>query len=246
MLTICASSTESQLATVTTLKQALGITGSTDDELLGRLLNAASEAVDRFVGYPILAQVYSETVAAYGGLTLSLSRTPVRAVLRLFDSSATSGATELLSSEYRVDRPAGLLQRDQGFAWTIGQPWQGGMPFPGAYGLTGTLQPRSELSPWLVEYVAGATLGGIDSASSLYSTKGGTTSTGRTLPYDLEEAAIATAGAWYQARKQDPTIQSKSVGDLSITYRSAGPDPAAPSSVPPRAQALLAPWRRSA
>lgn len=41
----------------------------------------------------------------------------------------------------------------------------------------------------------------------------------RTLPADVEEAAIQTVVAWYTARGRDPQVQSRTIGDLSVTYR---------------------------
>ncbi len=94
--------------------------------------------------------------------------------------------------------------------------------------------PGSEDAPWLVDYVAGYTRGGIDTGSNNWSTVKGTTSTGRTLPQDIEQAVIQKVMTWYE---QDEDVLSKSIGDLTVTYDVIAEDPATK---------LLAPHRRSA
>lgn len=73
------------------------------------------------------------------------------------------------------------------------------------------------------------------------------TLTVRTLPRDIERAAIETATGWYRAQGRDPGVASKRVADVTVAYRD-GVDASGAASVtlPPRALALLAPWRRYA
>lgn len=63
----------------------------------------------------------------------------------------------------------------------------------------------------------------------------------RTLPYDLERAAIETAKAWYRAMTRDPALTSKTVGPTSLSYA-----PGAFGEFPPRALAILDDWQRAA
>ena len=66
----------------------------------------------------------------------------------------------------------------------------------------------------------------------------------RTLPRDLERAAIDTVKAWYLSRKRDTTILTKKIGDLQITYQGNNfkPGPRLPEAI----QELLKPWKRVA
>jgi len=193
----------------------------------------ASAWADRYVGYPLHLQTYSETLAAAGDNALLLSRRPVVAVLRLFDSTATSAATELLSSEFRVENAeAGLLGRDQGFAWTA-QPLYGETSF--SLGLTRAFLPGREARPWLVEYTAGyVPIDGMTTSSPNWSTAGpnGTTTTGRTLPEEIEQAVALKVKEWWDGRGG---VESERVGDLAVTYSAA--------DGPSAAEALLAPYR---
>ena len=229
------STSNGALTTTATLRSALGTTATSEDVLQQALVVAASRWAEGYLGYPALAQVYSESLAGYGGRSLMLARTPVRAVLRLFDSTTTCQATELLSTDgdYRVeDREAGLLSRDEGFEWSLRARTSAGVF---NMGIVDYYQPGMEERPWLVEYVAGWTLDGIDTGSALYSTVAGSTSTGRTLPEDLEWGVVLKAKELYLA---NDGVQSKSVGDLSITYKTG--DQLGP------AEALLITWRRVA
>lgn len=238
MLTVCVSASSTSgaaLTTTATLRNALGTTATSEDSFQQTLIVAASRWAETFLGYPALAQVYSESLPGYGGRSLMVSRTPVRAVLRLFDSTTTCQATELLSTDgdYRVEnRDAGLLSRDEGFEWSLRTRTSAGVF---NMGIVDYYQPGMEERPWLVEYVAGWTLDGMDTGSSRWSTVAGTTSTGRTLPEDLEWGVVLKAKELYLA---NDGVQSKSVGDLSITYRTG--DQMGP------AEALLTPWRRLA
>jgi hypothetical protein len=154
------------------------------------------------------------------------SRRPSRAVLRLFDSTATSNATAFGSSEYRVeDAEAGLIGRDAGFTWSAQQQIVGGSF---NLGLTGAYLPGRETRPWYITYAAGyVALGGLTTSSDNWSTAGpnGTTSTGRTLPDDIEQAVILKVKEWWEGVSG---VESERVGDLAVTYSRAseGPGPA--------------------
>ncbi len=235
MLTVCTSSTTDQLTGLATVKEELGIVDTKDDELLNRLIRSASAWAESVVGRPLLLQTYQETVAGKGGRNLALSRYPIRRVLRLFDATGTSGASELLSSQYRVeDEDAGLLSRDAGWSWNVAGAGVG----PAGYGAG--IQPTDpdasfgDRQPWLAEYSAGFVGPG-----GTTSTGDGSTSTGRTLPWDVEQAVILRAKRLFLRAQLDPGVESRRIGDLAVTYRSAqaGPEPEA---------LLLEPYRRVA
>ena len=232
MISVCvsASTTENRphLTTLQRVAAALGITTSTADGTLDGLyvhdlISRASEWAETYIGYPLVAQVYSETVRGSGGRHLMLGRTPIRYVLRVFDSSSTCEAAELKSTEYRVeDADAGLLSRDIGFLWSNVQETF----------LVPAALPNMDRKPWLVEYAAGYLLTGTATSGDIYSTV--STSTGRDLPYDVEQAVIQRIVEGYDG---SVGVTSKRVGDLAITYsESAGSE----------AERLLMPWRRMA
>lgn len=227
MLWTCRASTDRQLTTTGALLTELyGSTVAATSEYarLDALITRASQWAETFVGYPLTVQIYGETVPGYGGRTLRLSRTPIRGLARVFNSTSTSSATDY-STQVRIeDADAGLLSLDAGFPWTpMVEQHLAEHPVAG-----------QESRPWFVTYEAGYCLDGI------VSTEGGTTSTGRTLPADIEQAVIGK-GTGY--REGTDNVVSKRVGDLSITYASgseAGNIPGGAGA----AEILLAPYRR--
>lgn len=247
MLNVCASASDNTFATTgdvllalygATTTQVVASTGEIN--YLGQLVQRASAWAETYIGYPLGLQVYSESVAAFGGRRLMLSRTPIRAVLRLLDSTTTSAANSLGSSEFIIeDREAGFLARDQGFSWT-----EMNLISAGDFnlGLTGALLPNLERKSWLVEYVAGyAPLGGLSTDSPAYTTQW-STSTGSTLPDDVRHAVTLKA---VEMQMNPLGVVSRRVGDLAVDYLSARPGSGGVERLTP-AQLLLAPYRRLA
>ncbi len=77
----------------------------------------------------------------------------------------------------------------------------------------------------------------MDTGSPLWTTCGGTTSTGPTLPADIEQAVLLKAVEF--VRGGVGNVQSEAVGDLSVSYFGA-------SNYRSEAMELLAPYRRLA
>ena len=206
MLTVCTSSTHSQLAQLGDLMTMLGATASSSGMDLA--LTQASDWAIRYVGYELRRQVYQETVASYGSQNLMVSRTPILDVQRFFNSTSTGEATEFQSSEYRVADPeAGFIERDQGYRWTAQEMWN-----LGSY-----VKPNSELRPWLLVYEAGYQIGETSSTDD----KWATTTTYNSLPPTIERAVLLRAGEMYQGSSG---VKSMKVGPLSVTYSSEGQD----------------------
>lgn len=242
MIQVCTSSTDNEFATTgdvmmilfqATTTAMVATTGEIN--YLGTLVRRASVWAETRLGYPLGLQIYSESLPASGGRHLIVSRTPIMAVLRLFDSTATCEATELTSTEFVVDdAAAGLISRDRGFAWTNYDTVTGGDL---ALGLTGYRLPGMATRPWLVEYLAGyVPIGGVTTSSDNWSTAGpnGSTTTGTTLPEDIRQA-VALKAAEFQANPMG--IVSRRVGDLAVEYASAGMGGS-------RADQMLEPYRR--
>lgn len=229
MITTCTASTEG-LTTAASVKTLLGITGTSDDTLLATLVTRATAAVEAYVGYPLRLQVYSESVSGFGSRTLMLARTPIRVILRAFDSTDTGTATAFCSSEYRIeDDKAGLLSREAGFVWNA----------PIATEFVDSYQPGQESKPWLFEYAAGYRP--LESTTTCY----GITSTAADLPADIAMAAEEVVKGWYLTRQADPSVQSVTVGSLSMTFKSGGSG-ASVGSLPESATKLLSRYRRLA
>lgn len=220
MITTCTSSTGTQLSTLAAFKAALRVTTTADDDLMDTYLTMASEAVEQYLGYSLRRGVYSETVPAGGDNLLMLSQTPVQAI-----ESLSYDGDELSSTDYSIDDPdAGLIWRDYGFPWTAQvQAELSERPVPG-----------SERRAYTCVYEAGYVLAGSTTTDGWV-----TVTTGRTLPHWAERATLETAKTWFKQTAVDASIQSKRIGDLSITYQS-GNSVRAIEEIPPSAAALLA------
>jgi hypothetical protein len=212
MLTVCvsASSTDGSLITTAYYRTILGATSTADDATQLSLVRAASAWASAYVAFPLLAQTYSESLPAYGTRDLLISGRPVRQVLRLLGSSSTDDATEYCSTDYSVDFDAGIFRARQG-TW--------GETSYLHYHLGPFVPPRTEADTLYCEYTAGYVVGGLSTADTIYSTAGigGSTSTGETLPFDIQLAVALKAVSMARAG-QTLGIESKSIGDLSITY----------------------------
>lgn len=226
-------STDPQLTTTAMVKQLMGTTSTEDDAEIDTLITAASRWAEGVVGYPLSAQRYVELVPSYGTRRLMLSKPYVRAVVAgPFSATDTGAATEIQSSEYRLNSNAGMLDRNAGWAWTAPD-----YPYPMGLTLTRTPWAGQEAPSWLVDYVAGFTLG-MSTGSQLWSTRSGTTSTGRTLPADIERAVALKAVAMYEGSEG---VAEKSVGDLKVRYGSYG----SKTLVTDPAEVLLLQWRKT-
>ena len=238
MLVTTIKSTDVDLTTTGALKARLGTTSTSDDATLSAYIRAASRWAETYVGYPLSVASYRETVAAYGTRNIRLNKTPIRGVRSIFDSTDTGGtAAELTTTEFRIEsQEAGFLSRDDGWAWTV----------PADFDLEFRAVPGQEFKPWMVDYVAGYSYGGIDPGSPNWSTEqpGSSTDTGRTLPEDIEEAVIMRAlSIQSQAQAGGADIAFERLGDLQVNYGSGGVDKAGNPSLEPY-ELLLDPYRR--
>ena len=204
-LDVVTASSDVDLTTTSAVKEYLGTTTTGDDALISSLVRRVSRRAEQYVGYPLSAAAYLETVPSYGGRRLVLARTPVRAITGLFQGTDSGDYLQVNSSDFAVDAEAGFIERLTGFEWSV--PVDGDLVLHPMVG--------QEYPLWRVEYVAGYTRGGIDTGSALWSTVKGTTSTGRTLPDDIEDAVIAKVGA---VQSGEDGVVARSVGDLRIQY----------------------------
>lgn len=202
------------LTTVSTIEGELGLGAGSATALLERLINGASEAIERFCGrhFEYEANI-SEKVAGYGGVRLVVSRTPVVSIA----SIAYNGST-ISSSEYSIeDADAGLIYRSTGWKWTaIRRP-----------DITQDRLPGTEQKLFTVTYT-----GGYVTPQQAADNPALT----RSLPYDLEQACIDAVVTWYRDRGENRNITSEKVMSASLSYnRHALPEPV---------QEMLAPYRR--
>lgn len=210
-LEVTVLSTDRDLASTASLKaMILGATATStmQDLHFSNLIRRGSRWAESFIGYPLTVQSYRETVPGYNSRNLMLARTPLRAVAALYESTDTGTQAAMLTSELRVESAeAGLLSRTNNGAWDWSVRYDVLLdirPVPG-----------QETKPNLVDYVAGWTYAGLSTSSANWSTMAGTTSTGRTLPEDIEEAVLL----WCLKAHTVPVgVASESLGDLKVEY----------------------------
>lgn len=233
IIDVITATSDAQLTTTGFVKLLMGSTTTADDATLNTLITAASKWAQAYVGYPLVAQRYHELTPSYGSRRLMLARSPIRSIKNgPFTATDTGSATELDSSSFRVNREAGMLDRDQGFAWDTPSY---GRPF--SAGLRETPNPGQERPIWFSDYIAGYTYGGIDTGSTIWSTRAGTTSTGRTLPEDIEQAVALKVVQMFEGNEG---VMERAVGDLRVRYGSFGDT----SKASDPSTSLLNPYRR--
>lgn len=203
MLRVCTSSTEELLAPLTTFKRELGITTTSDDDLLTEALADASQLVQDYLGYPLHRQVYSESLAGPGSQEFVLARRHVRAVENIYYAGEA-----LTTDSYETDGSAGLVRVELGVPWTpmietelVEHPLSG-----------------QAYHDYTVDYEAGYLAADTASTANGAGKPWLTTSTGRDMPRWATRAALITAKGLWLHRQTMPGISSKRVGDLAITY----------------------------
>lgn len=223
-VSVCTSSTESEFAHISDLLILLGTTASSSGH--SRALKDATDWAERHVtgamGGSIRRSVVRETLAGAGSQQLMVARTPLWKVQRLFDDTSTCEATEYCSTSFRIeDADAGFITRtgNEWFTWDTVTDWN----------LTQYPRPNAVRRRWLVEYEAGWQLTETSSTSNDWLT----TTTGRTLPHDVERAVLLKAAEFYQGSASG--MESMRVGPLAVNYSSEALDPAV---------TLLAQYRR--
>lgn len=226
LLFVCSSSTSTGLVLTQDIRNALGTTATSDDTYMSDLIRRASSWAEGYVGYPLTSQIYAELVPAYDGLNLRLSRTPVRSIIRFFDTTDTGAATAYCSTMYRLDPETGFINRDMGWSWTEQENIR----------LARYVVPQSEYAPYYVEYQAGfidPNLSTSTSAGMPYTTAGCSTSTHFALPFDIHQAVVEKV---IQLYRNPGGVQEQKIGSLQITYASESTDGIA--------ERLLQPYRR--
>jgi hypothetical protein len=111
-LTVTTPAASLRLTTRDTIKQKLGLSATTDDDLFDALILRASDAIVRWVHRPFAREAYTEMLGGFGEVYLMLARTPIVMVSAvLYDSTPIT--------DYAIeDADAGTLYRQLGWFWT--------------------------------------------------------------------------------------------------------------------------------
>lgn len=188
--------TSDALTTLDTVKDELGISVSTYDDTLKRLINAVSRRIRSYcerVFY--FEEDVEESVAGFGDTKLVVSRRPIVEI-----SSITYDGETVSSDDYSIHSDeAGIIYRETGWAWTARL----------LKNVTADPKPGTEQKLFVVTYDAGwVTPQQVVDDPTLT----------RTLPEDLEDACLMAVTSRYQSKGQDLLIKSEKSLNYSVTY----------------------------
>lgn len=112
------------LCSVADVKESLGITDSSKDNLIIRKINQATELIERYTGRRFASTVYTdEMYDADGGSTINLRNYPVITFTSISYRSGSENINDwqtIDSTDYFIDTNAGIVE----FLFDIGQGWQ--------------------------------------------------------------------------------------------------------------------------
>lgn len=212
-VTVTVPATTRLLTTRAACELRLRLVSGTDAALLDQLIAQVSAAIVQETGREFARETVQETIAGSGTRLLGLTRRPVVSVSQVLENSVA------ITDWSIEDGEAGALYRQNG--WVRG----GAGGWDVIAWSSGYLLPGTPLERYVVTYVSGYLL---PSEAS------------RTLPQDVEAAAIETVAAWYAAGERDPALEGITVGDVTERYA----PPAETRAIPPRARDLLAAYRQ--
>lgn len=193
MITVLTPPTSTQMASLATVKDELGITGTAQDAELTGYIERASAIISSYCQRKFAQATYRETVPGYGGTLLTLTHTPVVSVSQVL----VDGSSPI--TDYTLEDPdAGLLYRKA--TWATGElvGWH----------MTPFFFPDRGHPNFTVDYVAGWKMPGETGSPR--------------LPYDLEHAATELTKFMWRNKGEDLRVRSKSVDDLSLSFFDLG------------------------
>lgn len=196
--TITNNSTFVGLAPLSELKSYLGITSSSDDAELTRLMRAAASRIEGECGRPIggfLSKSRTELLNPTGDPSIFIRNTPVTSITSVKRIAPDGTTTTIDADDYRFDPVTGEIRLivDEDASWYTGDiravDWR-------------LLKGRGFWEGFRsVEVVS---VGGYTPA---------------TMPRDLQQAAIEVAKDLWLMRKMNPTLQSESLADYSYSTK---------------------------
>ncbi len=233
------------LETLDHIKEELGITDSSQDGLLTRMLRDASSAIARYCNRSFGAQRYQETLKGSGSQTLGLFASPVLSVTQVLMDTEVVDPNESTEGYTIEDAEAGALYRPCGWGQTVALLSWGWQAYSSRYilpGGTNTLR-------YTVTYTAGYLLpiqeleafqDDVRGLDALYDptaqvvldatvpptvpnvppvlNRPAASADAPPLPGDVRRACIDTVRAWWFARQRDPGVGSVRTDDQAVVY----------------------------
>lgn len=201
------------LTTIERAELELGLVSGAQDDLLARLINVASDSIERSLGRKLYYEAdIAESVGGFGTMFLMASRTPIVAL----DSITYSGDT-IGSDNYEISNA------DAGLIYGVA-PWR--FTSPAVSGITRDPYPGGTRKLYVITYDGGwVTQPQVDDDGSLT----------RSLPWDIEDACLMLVATRYRSIGRDRSVASEKLLSWSASYRD--------SSVAPEVEAILDGYR---
>lgn len=185
------------LTTIAAVQAELGIEDGTTR--IERLINVAVDRITRYCGRTFHYEAARvDVLPGYGGPILYLPKGPVLEVASVsYDGSTLN--TDDYAIHTRSDSAFAALYRSSGWTWTA----------PTVQGPEASPFPGGERNLWTITHECGFVTPGQVTA--------GPPALVRSLPYDLEQAAVLLAASWYPLAR-DLRVTSERLLSWSATY----------------------------
>lgn len=196
------------LTTVDAVRDELGLSGTSADARLERMINAASARFAAIVGRDLhYAEDVVEDVAGYDRPRLAVRRTPLLSILSItpLDASGSAGTALDDESYFIEDAERGWIGRSA--SWSSSPA--------SVDGVLGLAIAGTERRNWRVTYTGGSITPFQESAD------GGSLGTS-SLRDDIEQAIIESVVDTYRRAGARSDILSERLGDESVTYANPG------------------------
>ncbi len=191
-ITIVTPAECNDFTTLDAVKTYFNINDNSQDAKINQGIKYASDLIRRYTGRLFAEETLIETVRGYGTNYLSLQRYPITNIAAIMQEGE-------VITDYEISDPnAGLLFRKVGWDWSAAS----------FNGISADPVPNSEAYIYSVQYT-----GGYCMPCAVGCT--------RTLPYDIEQAAIELIGMYMDTTPLN--VSQIKVGDYSTTYRAGIP-----------------------
>lgn len=184
------------LVTLATVKTELGISSSTDDAYLERVIAASTDTISAFCRRTFHYETgIVEKVSGSATPYMTLAKAPLVSI-----ASITYDGSTVDSTDYEIhDAKAGLVYNKGTWIWYA----------TGGAGITHLPKVGTERKMYTVTYTGGYITAAQDNGTTLI----------RNLPYDLEDACVQLVNYRYKARARDMSIASESLLNASVSYK---------------------------
>lgn len=204
------------------LKDEIGVSGSSEDTRLERLIESASAQIARYCGVPSFhyESAREEDHRGYGTPILHVDKVPLLSITSIVYDPQDADET-VDSDGYLLDSSEeGRIYRAAGWLWTAAAGRAIGVHY----------MPGTEESLYRVTFAGGYVTRNQVAIDDDLDTM--------TLPEDLEDACIMLASMRYRWAPRSAGVKSEKMLSWSATYRDDG-------GMPPEVAAMIDPWRKA-